>query len=114
MNTDMKVIFEVIKILEFEILSENEKIRGRVELLQNLNNPNHFRFNTLESDMFRLKLSFPERDEGRLFDETDEVLWALRTFPKMVDKEFFANDTDEAVRKMLSMIESFYKHLLLL
>jgi hypothetical protein len=111
----MKVIFELIKTLEFEILSDCGKIKGKMELFRNLENSEHFRLSTSEAEMFRLASTFPQNDEGKPIHNTDEILWTEKTFPTNINdtKEFMAKGESEAVKIVLSRIEAFYHHVLI-
>jgi len=111
----MRIIFELIKTFEFEILSNNEKIKGRIELFRDLANSELYRFATLEAEIFRLIPSFPSDDEGNPLHDSDETLWTQRTFPgsKIQAKEFTAKSEAEAIETIISEIEAFYRHVLI-
>lgn len=110
----MKVVFELIKSFEFEISSDKGKIRGKVEIFQNVENSKHFRFSTSEAEMFRLTPTFPQNEKEQPLHITDEMLWTERIFSGTNNgkKEFIAEDVDEAIRFGLLQIETFYNHLL--
>lgn len=110
----MKVIFELIKSFEFNISSDNGSIRGKIELFQDLENPERFRFSTSEAEVFQLIPTFPQNEEGQPLHISDELIWTERTFPTGNDskKEFTAKDINEAIKIVLSQIELFYKHIL--
>lgn len=111
----MKVVFELIKSFEFDISSDYRNIRGKIELYQNLENPEHFRFSSYEAEMFNLTPTFPQNEEAELLHLSNEVLWTERIFPtgNIVEKEFTAKDVNEAVKFVLSQIELFHKHIVL-
>lgn len=111
----MRIIFELVKTFEFEILSNKEKIKGKLELFRNLENSEHYRFSTSEAEMFRLIPSFPSDDKGKPLHDTDETLWTERTFPgtRNATKEFMAKNETEAVKIALSQVEAFYNHVLI-
>jgi hypothetical protein len=110
----MKVVFEQIRSFEFEISSDNGNIVGKIELFQNLENSEHFRFRTLEAEMFRLIPTFPTNEDGQPLHISDEMFWVMREFPseRKGKNEFVAKDIDEAIKIVLAQIELYYKHIL--
>lgn len=111
----MKVIFELIKSFEFDILLDDKSIRGKIELFQNLEKPELFRFRTYEVEIFHLTPTFPQNEKGQSLHFSDELLWTERSFPAISNdkKEFAAKDVNEAIKYILAHIESFYQHVVL-
>lgn len=111
----MKVIFELIKSFEFDISSNDEKIKGRIELFRSLENPESFRYKTYETEIFQLIPTFPKDNKEQPTHNSDEMLLVERTFPSgnKLEKEFMARNENEAINFVLSKIEAFYCHVLI-
>lgn len=111
----MMIIFELIKTFEFELLSNDKKIRGKIELFRDLKNSEHYRFATSEAELFRLSPTFPMDEKGNPLHDSDETLWTEKIFPgiKNEAKEFNAENETEAIKIVLSRIEAFYHHVLI-
>jgi hypothetical protein len=117
----MKTVFELIKTFEFDIESDNEELENeslefKIELLQNLEDPEHFRFRIYETELFRMHPSFPRDEKEQPLHVTTEILWTERTLAGLRYKkqEFRAKEVSEAVDIILSEIDSVYRHLLMI
>ncbi|MGQ0542486.1 MAG: hypothetical protein ACT4O9_11655 [Blastocatellia bacterium] len=110
-----KKAFQLVKTIEFEIESEKEKIRGRLELFQDLERSDNFKLLSSEANQFRMQPTFPQDVDGLLTDSFDELIWSEKTFPGMslLNREFRAPSLDDAVKEMLADLEGFENHLVI-
>lgn len=109
----MKQVFELVKSFLFEFSGDQETIRGKLELFQNIDDPQHFRFATSEADMFSVSPTFPRDEDSNPIRVSDETIWVERTFPggNIASGEFTAENPGEACKIVLEQIKLFEDHL---
>jgi hypothetical protein len=108
----MTKIFELIHTFEFEICGEKDSINGKFELLRDIENETKFRLRIFALEMFQLKTAFLD-ETGKGLEFSHETIWVETVFPgkDSLEKEFNANNVEEAKKNVISRINNFYKHL---
>jgi hypothetical protein len=98
---NMVKIFELIHTFEFEISGEKDSINGKFELLRDIENETKFKLRIFALEMFQLKTAFlDETENGLVFSH--ETIWVEAVLPgkDSLEKEFNANNVEEAKKKL--------------
>jgi hypothetical protein len=105
-------IYEVCKVVEFDLQLGDESWPIRIEVLRNTEIQGRFRCRIWQAELFRIQSTFPMGKSGLpQHHPSDELIWVEFSGPKVNDYyDFPAKDVDAALSTVLKDFETFLEH----
>jgi hypothetical protein len=102
-------VFELKRTIEFDFQLGDDYFPMRVEVFQDIANPNQFRCRIWKLEFYRLQPSFPQDNDGEPSDfSADEQVWFDWGHNLSNDYQLFtAKDSDDALAKILADVKQF-------
>ena len=102
-------IFELKRTLEFDFILGDDSFPMRIDVLQDIANPNQFRCRIWKLEFYRIQPTFPQDNDGEpLPFSADELIWTDWEYNLNDDYQLFtAKDSDDALAKILADIKQF-------
>jgi hypothetical protein len=104
-------IYELSKVVEFDLHLGDESWPIRIEILRNTEVQGRFRCHIWQAEHFRIQSTFPSGEGGPLHYPSDELVWVRFSGPKLGDyDDFTAKDGDTALAIVISDFGEFLEH----
>jgi hypothetical protein len=104
-------IYELSKVVEFDLQLGDESWLIRIEILRNTGTQGRFRCHIWQAELFRIQSTFPSGEAGPLHHPSDELIWVSFNGPgRELDDDFAASDDEAALASVISGFAKFLEH----
>lgn len=108
-------MFELVKVLELDIVLGDDLIPVRIEILQDSARNDFFRCRIWELEHFRLVPTFPMDEDGKPLHISDDVIQVERSssyqiFNKLEYRGFVATNAEAAMQMVMDDLKSYLEH----